>query len=203
MMGLCDLENFDLTRQVPAEYLHLVCLGLVRNILKWSLDDRVENGQRRYSNLQVKKLEDKIRRIKVPSEFSRRTRNELDIPNMKGTELRNFGAFFFLIIASTFQNNTKLRQIWIVMGYLIRLYILSEEDFTSSVEQMCLSPQSLQKRWYALMQNVFGTEKLFYNYHIFGAHAHLVRRRGPFTKTSTFKQEHLYGRIKKKFGKSL
>ena len=49
------------------------------------------------------------------------------------------------------------------------------------------------------MEHQFGTSKMFFNNHVFGAHAHLVRRRGPFTRTSTFRQEHTYGRLQKKF----
>ena len=196
---LCVLPNFDLTRQVPAEYLHLACLGVVRNLLRWCFQNRLSTGNRTDFTARLETLEKNIRAIKVPSEFSRRTRQHLDLPNLKGSECRNYGCFYFLVVANAFTNSAKLRHLWTLTGFLLRMYILPEDDFRYCLHEMRHAPQALQKRWYILMQDIFGESKMFYNYHVFGAHAHLVRRRGPFTDTSTFYQEHQYGVIQRKF----
>ena len=196
---LLQIENFDICRQVPCEYLHLVCLGVVRSLLRWSLDLPVPNGTRRDINIRTKKLEKELRRIKLPSEFSRRIRGTLDVKNLKGTEFRNIAAFYFVIVANGFKDNENVQKIWTLLGFLLRLYIMDEDIYEESRQVLRIHEKLLLRRWYFFMELEFGASKMFFNNHVFGAHANLVRRRGPFTRTSTFRQEHLYGRLQKKF----
>lgn len=196
---LYDLSPFDFTRQIPAEYLHLVCLGVIRSLLTWSLQTPVKGGTKKDTEARVKKLERKLQRIKTPSEFSRRVRNTLDIPHMKGTELRNMGAFYFLLVPQVFPDNSNIRRIWTLLGFMLRLFLLPEEDYLRNSQKLPFPPRLLMRRWYFYMDSEFGTERMFYNNHVFGAHAYLLRKRGPFTATSAFPQEHAYGQLLKKF----
>ena len=89
---------FNMIRDIPAEYMHSVCLGVVKRLLELTF----KIGQSRDSNstrklCAPKQYNDKICHIRVPREFSRRGRY-MDLSVMKAQEMRNVVLFFFPLI---------------------------------------------------------------------------------------------------------
>ena len=92
---LLDQDNFDLVLDLPTEYMHSVCFGLVSNLV----DFTYKTGKTKHRITTRKRCDPKefnvlIATIEVPREFPRRCRN-LDTGVYKALEYRNLLLFFF------------------------------------------------------------------------------------------------------------
>ena len=81
--GVLCIKNFLI------EYMHLVCLGVVKRMLLWLIE-----GPRlcRLSQLQQQQISDRLNSIrgKMPSEFARQPRGLQEVKRWKATEFRQF-----------------------------------------------------------------------------------------------------------------
>ena len=90
---LLNQPNFDIIEDSPCEYMHSVCLGLVKRTV--SLTFKVGENRQRITKRKLsdpKIYNDKIRLVQVFREFSRRCRN-LDFSVMKASEFRHIVLF--------------------------------------------------------------------------------------------------------------
>ena len=90
-----DEQTFHFINDLPAEYMHLGCLGVVRRLLEVTFNvgenkDRVT--KRKLSD--VSQFNNLIKCVQVVREFSRRCRS-LDLGIIKAQEYRNLIYFFF------------------------------------------------------------------------------------------------------------
>lgn len=87
---LINIPNFDLVAQVPLDYMHLVCLGVVKKLFKLWTTDHLS------VRLQVRKLcliSDRLLKhvsVFVPLEFQRKPRSLMVYKQWKATEFRQF-----------------------------------------------------------------------------------------------------------------
>ena len=84
-----DVEDFDFIQDLPAEYMHCGCLGVVKRMVELTYavgENRTRNTKRKLSLVTIyNKL---IVSVQSPREFNRRYRN-LDFGVMKAQEFRN------------------------------------------------------------------------------------------------------------------
>ena len=104
---LFDLDRFDIVMDVPTEYLHSTCLGVVKRLVELTFSI----GEKRPTVRKVKLVPPQnfnkiMLTIKVFHEFSRRAR-ELDFSVMKGQEFRNLILFFFPIVVKCIENDKE------------------------------------------------------------------------------------------------
>lgn len=89
--GTTPLEQLtmDLVSQIPLDYMHLVCLGVMKRLLLFWVRG---NKSVRLTEENLSKIEKKIQNFKafVPKEFSRLPRSLQKVENFKATELRQF-----------------------------------------------------------------------------------------------------------------
>ena len=82
-------HGFDCIRQFPLDYMHLVCLGVVKRLIFYW-----KEGPRPYklSPGQLTMISNKLEEYKgmLPSEFSRQPRGLKEIKRWKATEFRQF-----------------------------------------------------------------------------------------------------------------
>lgn len=89
-----DIEYFNFLTDIPAEYMHSVCLGLIKRMIELTFkvgENRTRVTTRRLS--QPSTYNKQMKSVKVPREFSRRIRN-LDLSIIKAQEYRNMLLFF-------------------------------------------------------------------------------------------------------------
>jgi len=81
--------NVNCITQFPLDYMHLVCLGIVRRILNF-----LKSGPRlcKLSQHQISEISDHLSSLKgcLPSEFVRQPRSMFELDRWKATELRSF-----------------------------------------------------------------------------------------------------------------
>lgn len=85
---LLQIPNFGLVSSFPLDYMHLVCVGVVKKIILFWV-----NGQPQKLNKQsVQNLSTRLINLRpyIPVEFARRPRDITSIGQWKATELRSF-----------------------------------------------------------------------------------------------------------------
>lgn len=97
---LWDIPGFNFTRDVPTEYMHNGCLGVIKRMVELTFsvgEVRKRTTKRKLSS--PTEFNNLMLETKVPRECPRRAR-KLDFSVMKAVELRNIGLFFSLMFCS-------------------------------------------------------------------------------------------------------
>ena len=194
---LMDYEGFNFILGIPIDYMHHVCLGVVKRLIELTFnvgDNRKRLTKRKLSL--AKDFNDVMLKTKVPSEFSRRGRT-LDLKVMKGEEMRNIVLFFFPIVLLCIKGRegSRERQLWLILAFQIRAYVLP------SIEYHFVNQRELSyccNKFITLFQDIFGKSNSSYNIHMM-SHLSIVRERGPLTETSTFKTESYYSEMRRSY----
>ena len=192
-----DLPNFDLILDMPTEYMHLVCLGLVKKMLEYTYKigekrDRITTRKRSDPKL----FNDLIHNVQVTRECSRRVRN-LDTANFKAQEYRNTLLFFFPIVLENIRNNWKKeRQLWLTLVFVIRSCVIPNEEFDHVSKETIVSASEL---YYNLFHELYGQKNCIYSLHVSSSHILKMRGNVPLTERSAFRFESFYSEMKNLF----
>jgi hypothetical protein len=136
--------------------------------------------------INVRNLNCKLKSIRVPSEFSRRTR-DIDVRTPKGEEFRNLLLAMFPTIAAEIPRSRPEHEIWMLMAILTRACI-----FPGDSSRLTKREQSDgHNRVYYLWEKTFGAQNCTYNVHMF-SHLPMLRDCAPITELSTFGSEASY-----------
>lgn len=193
---LWDIPGFIFTRDVPTEYMHTSCLGVVKRMIELTFtvgENRKRITKRKLSSPSA--FNQLMLETKVFRECSRRAR-KLDFSVIKAEELRNIGIFFFPHVLQCIEPNAKERRCWLLMAYMLRSCTIPSNEFRpldlSVIEDVCM-------KFYILYEKLFGSNNCTYNTHIFGGHLMEMRVHGPLTATSAFGFETFYGEMRNSF----
>lgn len=193
---LMELEGFDFLRDVNVEYMHALCIGVVKRLTELTFDvgeNRSRITKRKLSSIfDFNKL---MLNTKVPGEFPRRAR-ELQFAVMKASEFRNLAAFFFIHVIECIAADGKERLLWLYLAYMIRSCILPSDESKAvpleNIDYCC-------ENFYLLYEKLFGPCNCTYNTHVVCTHLIDMRYHGPLTMTSAFPFESFYGEIRNSF----
>ena len=191
-----DINYFNFTTDIPAEYMHSVCIGLVRRVLELTFtvgETRTRVTTRRLSS--PAKYNSLMSTVKVPREFSRRLRN-LDLSVIKAQEYRNIITVLFPIVIECIESQAKERRLWLLLAYMIRSCIIPNEEYTN-IDHITLK-ESCQK-FYVLYEQLFGVKNCSYTVHVIATHLTKIRGSEPLTATSAFKYENFYSEVRQSF----
>ena len=181
--------NLGLVSQFPLDYMHLVCLGVMKKmILLWirgPLNVRVGGHViELISNclLQFQRY--------MPKEFNRKGRSLVDIDRWKATEFRTFLLYTGLVALKG-----KLRDV--VYNNFVMLHVAI--TIFSSVElssQYCGYAEHLLVMFVQHFGDIYGPQMLVYNVHSLIHLGRAVRKFGPIDKFSAFPYENYLKSIK-------
>ena len=195
---LLELEYFHFVLDIPTEYMHSTCLGVVKRVVELTFNVNPGNPRKRIT---TRKLSDPvcfnilIKMIKMPREFPRRARS-LDFAVFTATEFRNIILFYFVIVIDCIEPGEKERKLWLLLAYLIRSCILPNKEFQDhTVPQIKI----ISEQFYVLYEKLFGPGNCTYNTHIVGSHMSDMRHHGPLTFSSAFGFENFYGEMRHSF----
>lgn len=195
---LMDVPDFDHITDSVVEYLHSVCLGLVKRLVELTYsvgENRPKVTNRKLVN--PSKFNKLMFKVKVFHEFSRRAR-ELNLAVFKAQEYRNLILFFFPIVLDNLKEpeHKKEREVWLYLAFMIRSCVLPKREFQcvniSDIEKCC-------KLFYELFEKQFGVRNCSYSVHVVPSHLLQIRHHGPLTFTSAFKFESFYAEIRRSF----
>lgn len=193
---LWDIPGFNFTRDVPTEYMHTSCIGVVKRMLELTFsvgENRKRNTKRKLSL--ASDFNKCMLDTKVTREFPRRAR-KLDFSVLKALEMRNIGLFFFPHVLQCIEPNAKERRAWLLLAFMLRSCTLPSNEFSpfdlNVLDVVC-------REFYTLYESLFGPQNCTYNTHIFGGHLIEMRAHGPLTFTSAFLFEAFYGEMRNSF----
>ena len=190
---LFELDYFDFVNDVPSEYMHLGCLGVVKRLTELTFNvgiNRSRITQRKLSS--TKTFNFLMSQTKVVFEFSRRSR-DLDFAVFKAEEFRNLVLFFFPHVLSCIENDAKEKQLWLYLAFIICSCTLPDcEYFNINVNQITMCCE----KFYKLFKKLFGAFNCSYSIHVLCCHVLQMRQLGPLTETSAFKFESFYGELR-------
>ena len=194
---LLDQPFFNLIKDVAAEYMHLVCLGVVRRNLELTFkvgENRERLTKRKLSLPQT--FNDKIKSIQLVREFGRRCRN-MDLGVMKAAEMRNCILFFFPVIIDCIEDEfPNEKRIWLHLAFMIRACVLSNDEFhIVNVDDV----KSASTKFYKLFEKSYGQKNCTYSIHVVGSHVLEVRGNRPLTFKSAFKFENFFSEMRNLF----
>lgn len=194
---LLDQPFFHLIKDSPCEYMHLVCLGVVKRLveLTFKVADKRERITKRKLTL-PEVFNEKIQKIQVLREFGRRCRS-LDFSSMKAAEFRNIILFFFPIVLDCIDEEfPQEKRIWLHLVFMIRACVIPNDEFRNvndnNVDNAC-------KKFYLSYEKAFGPTNCTYSVHVVGSHMSQVRGNRPLTYKSAFKFENFYSEMKNMF----
>ncbi|KAK9739000.1 hypothetical protein QE152_g9414 [Popillia japonica] len=155
---LTKLHDFGLISNMPLDYMHMICLGLMRRlILLWirsSSGSAVAPKFRRLIYNRTAKLTNTI-----PLEFHRKPRSLSEIDNWKATEFR-----FFLLYSGPFVLRHYLPQKYYNNFLLLHIVmrLLAIGNYTDRTIATCKTFITQFLREY---ESIYGSNEMVYNVH--------------------------------------
>ena len=192
-----DQPNFDMIQDMPTEYMHLICLGIVKRMVELTY----KVGKKRFRKSKLKRINPKcfndiINSILSTREFSRRCRN-LDTAVYKAQEYRNLLLVFFPIFQQNISEKFKKeRQVWFTLVFMVRACVLPNEEYEHVNVATIVSASEL---FYNLYFELYGQQNCSYSIHVAPSHLLKIRGNVPFTERSAFAFESFYAEMKNLF----
>ena len=193
---LFDLPSFNFVNNSPVDYMHGVCLGLVKRCVELTFSVGESRPRITKRKLSPPSLFNKlIADVQVPWESNRRIR-DLDFSVYKAQEFRNLVLFMFPVILECIEPGQKERHMWLNLAYSIRSCVIPSEEFKQfplNVIDKCTTS------FYSIYQQLFGVQNCPYTVHVVISHLVEMRFHGPLTATSAFLFESFYSEMRTSF----
>lgn len=122
-MGISPLErlrNIDLIKCISLDYMHLICLGVMRKLMYLWLGQYHKKKKWQFSFNQIKYISNTLEKMRVPSEFARKPRSLTFIKQWKATEYRQL-LFYTGLIVLRHQLRKDLYQHFVTLHVAVRI----------------------------------------------------------------------------------
>ncbi len=201
---LLDLQNFGVVEQGPLDQMHQA-VGLGEKIfmityIEGPSSDSGNMEKKRIRRECINRMNDFLRRSKIPTEFGRRTR-EIDCPNFKSSEWRYLTMFAFPWLAASDLSreiDVRLRRVLLLYSFLLRALNVADEDFYRLRDQVNI--EDLFRQLQTTYEDVLGPYECTFNEHTVFRHALETREtHGRLLEYSTWKLEATFARLKRCF----
>ena len=185
-----DIESLDMIFDFPLDYLHLVCLGVMKRLLKliW-----MKQHPDCLSKQQQRLVDDLIRlcSLQLPKEFNRKGRSLDDISYWKATEFRTFLLYTGVFILKNVLPENQYKHF---IYFHVAIRILCNPNATR--EQIIFAGDAL-KHFVTNFSVLYGDLHIVYNVYSLIHLAIDVLVHGPLDSFSCFGFESYLGKIKK------
>ena len=187
--------DLDLIRDVPAEPMHLIHLGIVRKMLNLSYSSgSVSAKQVDFRRASDATLNGILLRTKSLRRFARFTRR-LDTATYKAEEYRNCILAFWPAFLNTVP--AKVTTSWLLTVFVVRAVNLPDSALASLGEKVDL--ERTFQYWYEIFEASFGKRNCSYNVHIFASHLLAIRQVAGLSDLSAVDYEDHYNLLKRSY----
>ena len=183
--------NLKMVSQFPLDYMHLVCLGVMRKLLfMWMMGPL----PRRIGSRAVKLISDCLISFQahMPREFNRKGRALNELERWKATELRTF-----LLYSGIVALKGKLEEVLFshFVTFHVAITVLSSKEL-SSLEEFRIYASKLLKLFAKFFGKLYGREMMVYNVHSLIHLPMCVSKFGPLENFSSFPFENFLKELK-------
>lgn len=189
-------EICGLRSSFPPDYMHNICLGVCKKLLKVFVGGSNVRGKRlpcRFSTDERAKINKRITKLRsfIPSDFQRKMRTLDSLEYFKATEFRQFiiylGPFVLKNILAT-----EYYEHFLYLHYAV--YTLSMENVQASLQ----SAQSCIERFCSELERLFASDCLTFNFHLLRHLAEFCETLGSLDAFSAFPFEAYLAQLKRR-----
>ncbi|XP_065212384.1 uncharacterized protein LOC135849488 isoform X1 [Planococcus citri] len=196
---LAKLKNFDLIKNVPLDYMHLVLLGIMKKLLKlWVSKKTMLPNQSNPNEPTVSKRLD-FARDYCPTEFQRRPENLDHLNSWKATQLRVFLLYVGAFVMNGFLDYEHLcnfQRLVVAMRYMTRK-VTRDDRRAQILNTNSGIVKPIIRKFVEECIRLYGEEFVSYNVHNL-IHAHVdYANFGPLDDYSCFRFESFLGVLKR------
>ena len=182
--------NVGLVSNVVLDYMHLVCLGVVRRLIYFWSKGPFNCRQKGSTLADISSHLIDLQRV-MPAEFARKPRGMHEVDRWKATEFRQFLLYYGSLVLKG-KLPTKLWQHFLCLTTAITILV------SPSLSHLhCDYAEELLTFFVQTFAQIYGAEYLVYNVHNLIHLADDVRRFGPLDNISAFPFENYLGHLKK------
>lgn len=187
------LENLGIgmVTQVPNDYMHLVCLGVVKRLLQFWIKGKMNI---RLKPHQIAVLSSRLLKIQICKEFARVPRGVETVDHWKATEFRQFLLYTGVVILQEVLPK-RLYMHFLCLSTAIRI-LLDDELSLKLIDYA----QRLLIYFVKEYSSIYGGEYISFNVHNLIHLCSDVRNFGPLDNFSAFKYESFMYNLKQKVG---
>lgn len=189
---LASIPNINLVSDVPLDYMHLICLGVMRKLMmlwiKGPLKTRIGGTA---CNILSKNLLDL--RHSTPKEFARKPRGIAEIKNWKATEFRQILLYTGPIVLKSvlpLQIYEHFLSLHVAISILVNPEHIKDETNLIYVEELLI-------HFIKCFQILYGEQFISHNVHNLLHLTNDVRKHGCLDNFSAFPFENFLGSLKK------
>ena len=184
------LNSCGLVTSFPLDYMHLVCLGVMRRLVHlWISGPR----STKLSQCQIAVVSDKLVSLQshIPRDFARKPRTLREYKTWKATELRQFLLYSGPVVLRGILPTT-LYEHFLALSVAIRI-LLTQELLGHYLQYA----QDLLKYFVGSFGEIYGEDQLVYNVHSLIHIPDDAKKYGALDCVSAFQFETFLGRLKK------
>ena len=176
--------------QLPLDYMHLVCLGVMKRVLLRCIRGPIVNGCRIGANA-VEQISDSLIQMKnfLPREFLRKGRSLREVDRWKATKFRKFLLYTGPVILLGKVSERVYRNF---MLFAVAIYCLSSDSYCNT---HCQYAGDLLRIFVEEFGCIYGRDMLVYNVHCLVHLADDVKRFGSLDRFSAFPFESFLGKL--------
>ncbi|KAJ8964072.1 hypothetical protein NQ314_005155 [Rhamnusium bicolor] len=193
---LTKLPDFDMVRNVPLDYMHLLCLGVVKRLLVHKTYGWVFARQPfKFSYSNIKKISDLLSSLNkfIPSEFCTKTRSIEECKRYKATEFR----LFLLYVGSVVFKSSLNPQFYSnFLNLHVASLIMCRQEYHKDA-QMLSYANDLMKYFVKKTCEMYGHDFVSHNVHNLVHLAGDVSLNGKLDNFSAFPFENYMSQLKK------
>lgn len=182
--------DIDMVTQFPLDYLHTVCLGVVKKLLNmWIKGDT----RSKIGTSAVRTITDRLVAVSQmqPSEFQRKCRGLNEVFNFKGTEFRSLILYILPVVTKDILADNKYQNLLFLH---VALQILVDPTICRSHAHVA---QKLLLKFVQSFRYAYGSDHLVYNVHSLLHIVDDVMMYGPLDSYSAFPFESYMSKVKK------
>ncbi|OXA50049.1 hypothetical protein Fcan01_15190 [Folsomia candida] len=188
---LTKIDGLHMINSFPIDYMHLVCLGVVKKLLKLWIKGKPKH--QKLSAFQISQISARLKVFKkfTSSEFSRQPRSLEEVDKWKATELRYFLLYCGPVVLKNIITDENYN---LFLSLSIAIRILCSETLHISLNNYA---KSLLIYFVQAFKILYGEEQVSYNIHGLIHLAEDVKNFGVLDRFSTFKFENELGQLRK------
>lgn len=165
---IMEISHFDPTQDLPYDYLHLICLhliclGVMRTLVKLWMSSKRCHKNTIYSisyvqTLRISKRLESIRKY-CPVEFQRKSRSLLEVPDWKGSEYRQLLLYLGVLVFQDIVDPFVYRH-FMLLHYFIR-YLCDPNADISRISEI----RRLIEKFVNVYSLIYGRHMIVHNVH--------------------------------------
>lgn len=186
---LTTLPSFDIVSCFSLDYIHLVCLGVVRKLILLWIKGHINI---RYPSWKIKQISKNLVDIKIhiPCEFARKPRSLEEVNRWKAVEFRTFLLYVGTIVTKSVLNDEHWKHFF---GLSIAMNILLSPDQGSHIHIARILLDNFVKKFGI----IYGTHFISHNIHGLTHICDDYEKFGSLDHCSTFPFENYMGSLKR------